>query len=108
MISWMKITSLADTAAMAPTAMAIAAWLVVGRMRRMAAWWCLLFGAGADLVVATKMAFIGWGVGVRSLDFTGLSGHSMCATAIIPLLFYLLLQVARPVARSAGVMLGIA
>jgi membrane-associated phospholipid phosphatase len=107
MISWMKITSFGGITVMAPAAIAITAWLVVGRAWRMALWWCLLFTTGMSLVVATKIAFIGWGIGIRSLDFTGFSGHSMRATAVIPVLFYLILQKAPPIARASGVSLGI-
>ena len=103
----MKITSFGDITVMAPAAMAITAWLVIGRAWRMALWWCLLFATGMSLVVATKIAFIGWGIGIRSLDFTGFSGHSMRATAVIPVLFYLILQKAPPIARASGVLLGI-
>jgi membrane-associated phospholipid phosphatase len=106
MISWMKITSFGGITVMAPAALAITAWLVVERSWRMALWWCLLFTVGMSLVVATKIAFIGWGIGIRSLDFTGFSGHSMRATAVIPVLFYLILQKASPIARASGVMLG--
>ncbi|MFC6518687.1 hypothetical protein ACFQAT_01865 [Undibacterium arcticum] len=83
----MKITSVGGITVMAPAAIAITVWLVVERSWRVALWWCLLFAAGMGLVVATKIAFIGWGIGIRSLDFTGFSGHSMRATAVIPVLF---------------------
>ena len=72
----------------------------------MALWWCQLFTAGMSLVVATKIAFIGWGIGIRSLDFTGFGGHSMRATVVIPVRFYLILQKAPPIARTSGVSLG--
>src|SRR5712692_9155992 len=102
MISWMKITGFGGTAVMMPAAAVIVAWLLAGRAWRMALWWCLLFSFGIGIVVATKLAFIGWGIGVRSLDFTGISGHSMRATAVIPVMLYLLLLKARPVARASG------
>ncbi|NMM26680.1 MAG: phosphatase PAP2 family protein [Glaciimonas sp.] len=107
MISWMKITSLGGITVMAPAAIVITAWLVAERAWRMALWWCLLFAAGMGLVVATKIAFIGWGIGVRSLDFTGFSGHSMRATAVIPVLFYLILSKTSPMIRASGVILGL-
>jgi len=92
---------------MGPAALGIAIWLIVGRGWRMALWWCLLFIAGMSLVAVSKIAFIGWGIGIRSIDFTGFSGHSMRATAVFPVLFYLILQKAPPVARVSGVLLGI-
>src|SRR5438445_2386701 len=107
MLIWMTITKLADTTVMVPVAAACAAWLVCGRAWRMALWWCLLFTMGLALVAATKIAFVGWGIGIRSLDFTGFSGHAMRASAVMPVLFYLLLQKAPPFARTSGVLLGI-
>lgn len=107
MVSWISITRLGGVNVMMPAAVAIGAWLVYGRAWRMALWWCLIFSTGLLLVVASKIAFIGWGIGIRSLDFTGFSGHSMCATAVIPVLFYLIFQKAPPLARASGVTLGI-
>jgi hypothetical protein len=108
MLSWMTITNLGGSAVMMPAAAVCAAWLVFARAWRMAFWWCLLFSAGMTLVAASKIAFIGWGIGIQSLDFTGFSGHAMRATAVMPVLFYLLLQKKGPLARTSGVALGIA
>jgi membrane-associated phospholipid phosphatase len=108
MIPWITITSLGGINVMAPAAAAITAWLLMGRAWRMAFWWCLLFTLGMMLVIATKIAFIGWGIGIRELDFTGFSGHSMRATAVAPVLFYLILQNATPTVRAAGVLAGLA
>jgi membrane-associated phospholipid phosphatase len=60
------------------------------------------------LVVATKIAFIGWGIGIRPLDFTGASGHAMRAMAIAPVMAYLLLQKAPSRVRLSGVLAGTA
>jgi membrane-associated phospholipid phosphatase len=35
----------------------------------------------------SKVAFLGWGLGIAHLDFTGVSGHTMLATAILPVVF---------------------
>jgi membrane-associated phospholipid phosphatase len=57
--------------------------------------------------VASKLAFIVWGVGIRSLDFTGVSGHAARAMAVVPIIFLLGLRQAAPRARVAGVMIGV-
>lgn len=106
MISWLKLTSFGGIVVTAPAAAAITAWLMMGRAWRLAAWWCVLFIGGMALVVATKIAFIGWGLGIRSLDFTGISGHAMRATAVYPVLFYLLLLRTPPLVRMLGVAMG--
>jgi len=47
-----------------------------------------LFGLAMVIVAATKIAFIGWGIGIESLDFTGISGHATRAALVFPVLFY--------------------
>src|ERR1700716_1005135 len=106
MIPWVRITSFGDTVVMLPAAVAIAAWLIAGGACRMAVWWCLLFTFGLVLVAATKIAFVGWGISISGLDFTGISGHAMRATAIFPVIFYLALRKSPPLARIAGLLLG--
>jgi hypothetical protein len=44
------------------------------------------FLMAALITACTKVAFMGWGLGSALLDFTGISGHAMCAAAIYPLL----------------------
>ena len=106
MDSWINFTHFGGSTVMLPAALVITAWLIVGRAWRMAFWWCGLFCAGLLLVLATKIAFVGWGVGIRAIDFTGVSGHAMRATAVMPVMLYLILQkTPRPVC-AAGVLLG--
>jgi membrane-associated phospholipid phosphatase len=108
MISWLTVTRVAGMAVTAPVALAIAAFLVVEGERRLALLWCVLFAAGLSLVVVTKMAFIGWGIGFGPFDFTGASGHTMRATAVAPVLLYLLLNKAPPPMRLIGILAGLA
>lgn len=108
MISWMKIIHIGDVGVTVPAAAAIMAYLIAGGAWGMAWRWCLLFILGIALVIASKVAFLGWGYGIRALDFKALSGHVTSATAIIPVIFYLLLQSAPSITRAFGVLLGIA
>jgi membrane-associated phospholipid phosphatase len=105
---WLLITSLGGAGMTLPIAFAIAIWLAVGYSWRMAAGWLVLLGVAITVVTATKLAFLGWGVGIRELDFTGVSGHSMLSTAVYPVALFLLLLPARPPVRLAGVVLGLA
>lgn len=93
---------------MLSAAAAIVLWLLAGRAWRMALWWCCLFGLGLVIVIATKIAFIGWGIGIGALNFVGISGHSMRATAVFPVLFYLVLQKSPAPVKTSGVLLGLA
>lgn len=107
MIPWLQITGVADTVVTLPAAATIAAWLIAGRAWRMALWWCVLFVVGLAVVVATKIAYIGWGVGIETLDLMGMSGHAMRATAVFPVIFYLALQRSPAAVRASGVLLGV-
>lgn len=108
MISWIKVIDVGHTSVMVPAAAAITVWLATGRAWRMALWWSLFFMIGIFLVAASKIAFLGWGTGIRSLDFKALSGHAMRTTAVMPVLFYLLLQRLPIFIRVTGVLFGIA
>jgi hypothetical protein len=67
----------------------------------------LLFGGALMLVAVSKIAFVGWGIGIESLDFTGFSGHAMRSAAIMPLLFYLILQQKTAAIRRSAAIFGI-
>jgi hypothetical protein len=106
--SWYSITSFGGAGLTLPLAFAIALWLALGYTWRMAAGWLLLLGAAIGVVAITKMAFLGWGMGVRAYDFTGLSGHAMLSTAVYPVALFLMLLPARPPIRLLGVVAGLA
>ncbi|MGA2042037.1 MAG: phosphatase PAP2 family protein [Roseiarcus sp.] len=80
---WIAISDFGDSAVMAPTALVLGLWLGASRAWLGALAWLMLYGAAATIVVCTKIAYIAWGVGVPSLDFTGVSGHAMSAAAVI-------------------------
>lgn len=108
MIDWTDITTYGDVTITSLAAAAIAAWLFIEDEKRLAFWWSILFAAGMGIVIATKMAFIGWGIGIRAIDFAGFSGHAMRAAAVLPVLLYLILQRTRFIVRAGGVALGFA
>jgi len=105
---WYSITNLGGAGLALPLAFAIALWLVAGYSPRMAASWLLLLGTAVALVTVTKIAFLGWGVGIREVDFTGVSGHAMLSTAVYPVALFLMLHGARSPVRVAGVLAGLA
>jgi len=105
---WFWITNFGGAGLALPLAFAIALWLFAGYSPRMAASWLLLLGGAVALVTLTKIAFLGWGLGVRQYDFTGVSGHAMLSTAVYPVAFFLMLQGARSPLRALGVVVGLA
>jgi membrane-associated phospholipid phosphatase len=92
MVWWSHLSALGGLNVTALLALAIAAWLAGARGWRLALAWCLLFGATLLVAVASQMAFLGWGIGVRALEFTGFSGHATRAAAVFPVAFFLLLE----------------
>jgi membrane-associated phospholipid phosphatase len=97
---WLLLTRLGEAQIVLPCAM-LAALVLLRKpnTRRLAVWWMWSLGAAMALTTASKLAFIGWGIGYPELDFTGISGHAMFASAVYPLLFGTLLA---PRAPRAG------
>jgi membrane-associated phospholipid phosphatase len=111
MLTWMAFTKLADSIVMLPASALCVAWLLVQKAWRTALLWLVLLGGALVLVTASKLAFIGWGIASCTLDFTGISGHAMRATAVMPVLLYLCVSSAsrnvRAFAFIAGLLFGL-
>lgn len=99
---------LGDLALTLPLAGAIAAWLLAARDWRAAGAWLLLFAAALAAVGISKVAFLGWGTGIPALRFQAFSGHAAGATAVFPVLLYLLLQRCPAPAATIGAAGGLA
>ena len=48
--------------------------------------WIGMVALATLLTIASKLAFIGWGLGWPEANFTGISGHAMLAAALYPLI----------------------
>ena len=111
MIWWSFITALGGLSVTGSLSVAIAGWLAMAHCRVRALYWCLLFGAAMLIVIASKLAFIGWGIGLMSVDFAGFSGHAARAGAVLPVAAYLVARryarAQRAVAVAAAVLLAI-
>ena len=84
---WYLLTRLGEVQILLPAA--LLAMLVLAHRadtRPLATSWLGLLCLTALLTTASKIAFIGWGIGNATLDFTGISGHTMFAAAVYPLL----------------------
>lgn len=104
---WTRLLHLGDLSLTLPLGAALAAWLLAAHAWRSALGWSLLLAGALGLVGATKIAFLGWGGGVPALGFKAISGHATGATAVFPLLFFLLLQRHGAELRTAGVAAGL-
>lgn len=107
MAFWKSIIDIGHTELMFPMAAAVAAWLVAGRAWKLALCWCLMFVAGTAVVALSKIAFLGWGTGIPALGFHALSGHALCASAVLPVFFFVVLQNAGAAWRAVGAGAGI-
>ncbi len=106
--AWMFVTRWGNSLLLLPTASCIGIGLWAGGEHRVAARWVACFGGAVLLVLASKVAFLGWGVGIRDLDFTGISGHSTLAASVLPMLAWWLTQERSPGTRAVAIRAAIA
>jgi hypothetical protein len=104
---WTHITNFGGAGLMLATSLLLAVWLTLDCTWRSGRLWICLLAAGAALVGITKIAFLGWGIGIRAWDFTGISGHSMLSTAVFPVTLYVLMLPYSRHARLLGVLAGL-
>lgn len=108
-VFWHTLTRLGEAQLLLPALLAATVWLGWrARAPRVALVWWASTAAAALLTTASKIAFIGWGVGYAPLDFTGISGHAMFAAAILPLLAREAVGAASPRWHAPAVALGLA
>jgi membrane-associated phospholipid phosphatase len=100
---WQFITRFGEAQLLLPTALVLGAWFATAGARRAAFLWFALFGTAFALTTASKIAFIGWGVGIPRLNLTGISGHAMHAAAVYPLLLRCLASAGPRGLRAAAV-----
>ncbi len=106
--AWTHLTNWGNSVLLMPTALVIAIGLWIGGRRRLALRWAVGFAAAVLLTLATKIAFLGWGLGVRSLDFTGISGHSVLAASVLTMLAWWVAQDSpNPAMRTVIVAIGV-
>jgi membrane-associated phospholipid phosphatase len=99
------LTNIGDAAFTLPIALTCAAWLAMSHWR-LALRWALTLAAGMSLVGATKILYAGWHVGIASIDFRVISGHTMLATAVWTVVFALLTR-RWPYLERAGILGGL-
>lgn len=91
MIGWYLLTRLGEAQILLPAMLAMLLWLAGQPATRPVAWrWGLGTLAAATVTTATKVAFIGFGLGIARIDFSGLSGHAMFAASLLPWMVALL------------------
>ena len=87
--AWHALTRLGEAQILLPAMLLAAGWLAWRGAPRLALAWLGATGLAAVITTASKVAFLGYGIGWAALDFTGFSGHAMFAAAVLPLLLQL-------------------
>lgn len=106
-MNWHFLTFFGDSMLLLPCAAIVFINLILSPASRKPTWqWMLLFGSVGAVVCVSKLAFMGWGVGSRSWDFTGFSGHSALSASIWPVLLWLLCGRFSSSVRRTAVIIG--
>jgi membrane-associated phospholipid phosphatase len=101
---WYFASRLGEAQILLPAAILAAGTLLLRHNGRSLAWWWMSFLVTAiTLTTASKVAFMGWGLGWAALDFTGISGHAMFAAAVYPVLAATLAARAKPDSQRVAI-----
>ena len=85
LLFWHLLTRLGEAQILLPAMVLVTACLTWRHgPTRLALGWLASTALAATITTLSKVAFIGYGVGLPALDFTGISGHAMFAAAVLP------------------------
>jgi hypothetical protein len=83
---WRFLIRLGEAQVLLPVIAVLAVSLALRPATRRTAWvWLGTFVFATAVTAASKIAFLGWGLGSAALDFTGASGHATLAAGVLPL-----------------------
>ena len=105
--AWQVITHLGSLGLMIPVVAIAATSLWQAGQKAAVRIWLPALALAATITLATKILFLGWGIGIAALDFTGISGHTLLATSVLPVLFGSLFAQDRYCAKPAGAAFGL-
>jgi membrane-associated phospholipid phosphatase len=84
--AWWVLTHLGASSLLLPALLLVLGGLWEAGARDAAKRYVLRLAIAVGVTVVSKCLFFGWGIGVAALDFTGVSGHTLLATSILPVL----------------------
>jgi membrane-associated phospholipid phosphatase len=106
---WQAVTRLGEAQILIPVAvLMMLVFAAQPESRRFALRWLALTTVAALVTTASKLAFLGWGWGFAEFNFTGISGHSMFAAAIYPVLMVAVMPARLWAGSRFGLALGLA
>ncbi|WP_049410776.1 phosphatase PAP2 family protein [Stenotrophomonas geniculata] len=102
---WRTLSALGDSRWLLP--MALVLLITLPRADARLKWRCLLaIAVTAGVTLASKLAFMGWGIGIKSVHFTGFSGHAAMSSVIYPVVGALLAGTSK-LPRRIGLVIGV-
>lgn len=109
MTIWQKITFLGGIQFSGSIALAIAFAFLIGTVRswRLTICWCSLFCGVMIVALCSQVAFLGWGIGINQINFSGFSGHATRAAAVFPVVFFLIFEHKQRRLKLTGILFGV-
>lgn len=104
---WQIVTHLGSASLLLPVLFVTACGLWQSRQKRAMLVWLGSLSLAVLVCLISKLAYIGWGIGIESINFTGVSGHTLFATSVLPVLCHWLQQIWTSRHSHAGVRLGL-
>ena len=104
---WGVITRLGSAGLILPLLAIVATGLWMSNQKAAVRIWLLAFALVVLATMTTKVLFLGWGLGIALLDFTGISGHALLASSVLPVFFSWLLAADQRRYSAPGVALGL-
>lgn len=104
---WQVITHFGSAGLLLPMLAIALMGLWQAGQRRAVRVWMLSLSFAVVITMTSKLLFMGWGLGIASLDFTGISGHTLLATSILPVLFNVISGKSESQPRYLGVWAGL-
>jgi len=102
---WRTLSALGDSRWLLP--MALVLLITLPRADARLKWrWLLAIVVTAGVTLASKLAFMGWGIGIKSVHFTGFSGHAAMSSVIYPVVGALLAGTSK-LPRRIGLVIGV-
>lgn len=102
---WRTLSALGDSRWLLP--MALVLLITLPRADARLKWrWLLAIAVTAGVTLASKLAFMGWGIGIKSVHFTGFSGHAAISSVIYPVVGALLAGTSK-LPRRIGLVIGV-
>ncbi|MCI1074880.1 phosphatase PAP2 family protein [Stenotrophomonas maltophilia] len=102
---WRTLSALGDSRWLLP--MALVLLITLPRADARLKWrWLLAIAVTAGITLASKLAFMGWGIGIKSVHFSGFSGHAAMSSVVYPVVGALLAGPGKR-RRAIGLVIGV-